>query len=103
MMGIEEEKQGRYLTVEDIEALGTNPWERLANAIIWQAAEDYRNLESRTELEKLDRFFRSAGFSALCGLDGEKLRILRRRTLCKHTNFQGKISPDNCQINSRFL
>ena len=73
MMGIEEEKQGRYLTVEDIEALGTNPWERLANAIIWQAAEDYRNLESRTELEKLDRFFRSAGFSALCRLDGEKL------------------------------
>lgn len=73
MMGIEEEKQERYLTVEDIEALGTNPWERLANAIIWQAAEDYRNLESRTELEKLDRFFRSAGFSALCGLDGEKL------------------------------
>ncbi len=73
MMGIEEEKQGRYLTVEDIEALGTNPWERLANAIIWQAAEDYRNLESRTELEKLDRFFRSAGFSALCGLDGQKL------------------------------
>ncbi len=73
MMGIEEEKQGRYLTVEDIEALGTNPWERLANAIIWQAAEDYRNLESRTELEKLDRFFRSAGFSALCGLDGETL------------------------------
>ena len=73
MMGIEEEKQGRYLTVEDIEALGTNPWERLANAIIWQAAEDYRNLESRTELEKLDRFFRSAGFSALCGLDTETL------------------------------
>jgi hypothetical protein len=73
MMGIEEEKEERYLTVEDIEALGTNPWERLANAIIWQAAEDYRNLESRTELEKLDRFFRSAGFSALCGLDGEKL------------------------------
>lgn len=73
MMGIEEEKQGRYLTVEDIEALGTNRWERLANAIIWQAAEDYRNLESRTELEKLDRFFRSAGFSALCGLDGEAL------------------------------
>ena len=73
MMGIEEEKQGRYLTVEDIEALGTNPWERLANAIIWQAAEDYRTKESRTELEKLDRLFRSAGFSALCGLDGEKL------------------------------
>ena len=73
MMGIEEEKEERYLTVEDIEALGTNPWERLAHAIIWQAAEDYRNLESRTELEKLDRFFRSAGFSALCGLDGEKL------------------------------
>ena len=73
MMGIEEEKQGRYLTVEDIEALGTNPWERLANAIIWQAAEDYRTKESRTEREKLDRFFRSAGFSALCGLDGETL------------------------------
>ncbi len=73
MMGIEEEKQGRYLTVEDIEALGTNPWERLANAIIWQAAEDYRTKESRTELEKLDRFFHSRWFSALCGLDGEKL------------------------------
>ncbi len=73
MMGIEEEKQGRYLTVEDIEALGTNPWERLANAIIWQAAEDYRTKESRTELEKLDRFFRSGWFSALCGLDAETL------------------------------
>lgn len=73
MMGIEEEKQGRYLTVEDIEALGTNPWERLANAIIWQAAEDYRTKESRTELEKLDRFFHSAWFSALCRLDGEAL------------------------------
>lgn len=73
MMGIEEEKQGRYLTVEDIEALGTNPWERLANAIIWQAAEDYRTKESRTELEKLDRFFHSRWFSALCGLDGETL------------------------------
>ncbi len=73
MMGIEEEKEERYLTVEDIEALGTNPWERLANAIIWQAAEDYRNLESRTELEKLDRFFRSRWFSALCRLDGEAL------------------------------
>lgn len=70
MTGIEEE---RYLTVEDIEALGTNPWERLANAIIWQAAEDYRNLESRTELEKLDRFFHSRWFSALCGLDAETL------------------------------
>ena len=70
MTGIEEE---RYLTVEDIEALGTNPWERLANAIIWQAAEDYRTKESRTELEKLDWFFRSGWFSALCGLDGETL------------------------------
>ena len=70
MMGIEEE---RYLTVEAVEALGANPWERLANAIIWQAAEDYRNLESRTELEKLDRFFRSRWFSALCGLDAETL------------------------------
>ena len=73
MMGIEEEKQGRYLTVEDIEALGTNPWERLANAVIWQAAEDYRTWESRTELEKLDRFFHSRWFSALCGLDAETL------------------------------
>ena len=73
MMGIEEEKQGRYLTVEDIEALGTNPWERLAHAVIWQAAEDYRTWESRAKLEKLDRFFRSGWFSALCGLDGEAL------------------------------
>ena len=83
MMGIEEE---RYLTVEDIEALGTNPWERLANAIIWQAAEDYRTKESRTELEKLDRFFRSAGFSALCGLDGEK-RLARRKEEKKRNGY----------------
>ena len=73
MMGIEEEKEERYLTVEIIEKIGRNPWERLAHAIIWQAAEDYRNLESRTELEKLDRFFRSGWFSALCGLDAETL------------------------------
>ncbi len=73
MMGIEEEKEERYLTVEIIEKIGRNPWERLAHAIIWQAAEDYRTWESWTELEKLDGFFHSAWFSALCRLDGEAL------------------------------
>lgn len=70
MTRMEEE---RYLTQEDIEEIGTNPWERLAGAIIWQAAEDYRTLESRTELEKLDLFFHSKWFAALSGVDAETL------------------------------
>lgn len=59
-------------------------WEDLANAIILQAAEDYRSacrsLKKRpcfrrpqAEKRSLERFFRSAWFRTLSGADGSKL------------------------------
>ena len=59
-------------------------WEDLANAIIVQAAEDYRStcrsLKKHPHFRKLhaakrslERFFRSAWFRTLSGADGSKL------------------------------
>ena len=59
-------------------------WEDLANAVIWQAAEDYRcacrALRKHPHFRKpqaakrsLERFFRSAWFKTLSGADGNKL------------------------------
>lgn len=62
-------------------------YERLANAIIIQAAKDYRtakrklrrkpnNKEARAEAESIERFFRSDWFRTLTEVDGEM--ILRK-------------------------
>ena len=59
-------------------------YEKLANAIIIQAAKDYRvalrrlrrkpgNKEARSEKESIERFFRSDWFRALTEVDGEML------------------------------
>ena len=59
-------------------------YEKLANAIIIQAAKDYRvakrklrrkpgNKDARTEAESIERFFRSDWFCALSDVDGEML------------------------------
>ena len=61
-----------------------DPYEKLANAIIIQAARDYRtalrklrrnprNHLAQAEAESIERFFRSGWFQTLTSLDGEVL------------------------------
>ena len=61
-----------------------DPYVKLANAIIIQAAKDYRNTrkklkknrkneEAKLMVEDLERFFRSDYFAALTDLDGQAL------------------------------
>ena len=72
------------------------PYERLAQAIVAQAARDYvsatrtlrkhkdgsnRALAAEKMLNETDRFFHSPWFKTLCDLDGDKiLRMLRKET-----------------------
>lgn len=66
-----------------------NPYENLANTIIFTAVEDYRKALSRLsknpdskdakgDVDELERFFRSRWYSALTSVEGEfLLRKLR--------------------------
>ena len=59
------------------------PWQKLANAIVEQAIEDYRKAQARikanpmladhakVELRQLEQFFRSQWFEALTDVDGQ--------------------------------
>ena len=49
-----------------------NPYENLANAIILQAAKDYR-LTDDEQLQEIERFFRSGWFGVLSKVDPEFL------------------------------
>ena len=49
------------------------PYENLANAIVLQAVNDYRNTNSLDEQADIERFFRSKWFSILTSLDPEVL------------------------------
>ena len=62
----------------------TDPYESLANAIILQAAKDYRmarkklkyhpkNKDAKLMIEDLEGFFRSDWFAQLTNIDGEML------------------------------
>lgn len=50
-----------------------NPYENLANAIILQAAKDYRQTDDEQQLKEIERFFRSAWFGVLSKVDPEIL------------------------------
>lgn len=50
-----------------------NPYENLANAIILQAAKDYRLTDDERELQEIERFFRSGWFGVLSKVDPEFL------------------------------
>lgn len=50
-----------------------DPYEKLANAIIVQAVKDYRNTSSPSEIQSIERFFRSEWFSVLTSVDPEFL------------------------------
>lgn len=66
-----------------------DPYEKLANAIVIQAAKDYRTAErklkrnprnqlAKAEADSIDRFFRSDWYKCLTEVDGEMvLRKLR--------------------------
>ena len=59
------------------------PWQKLVNAIVEQAVEDYRKAQARikanpmiadhakVELRQLEQFFRSQWFEALTDVDGQ--------------------------------
>ena len=61
--------------------LAEDPYEKLANAIVVQAANDYRaalrlakkNPSAEQDVKKLERFFRSQWYSVLTGVDPEYL------------------------------
>lgn len=50
-----------------------NPYENLANAIILQAARDYRLTDDEQQLQEIERFFRSGWFGVLSKVDPEFL------------------------------
>lgn len=50
-----------------------NPYENLANAIILQAAKDYRQTDDEQQLKEIERFFRSDWFGVLSKVDPEIL------------------------------
>ena len=50
-----------------------NPYENLANAIILQAAKDYRLTDDEQQLQEIERFFRSGWFGVLSKVDPEFL------------------------------
>ena len=50
-----------------------NPYENLANAIILQAARDYRLTDDEQQLQEIERFVRSGWFGVLSKVDPEFL------------------------------
>lgn len=50
-----------------------DPYENLAQAIILQAAKDYRLTDDEQELAEIERFFRSGWFGVLSKVDPEYL------------------------------
>lgn len=50
-----------------------NPYENLANAIILQAAKDYRLTDDEQQLQVIECFFRSGWFGVLSKVDTEFL------------------------------
>ena len=58
-----------------------NPYENLANAIILQAAKDYRLTDDEQQLQEIELFFRSGWFGVLSKVDPEFLiKELRKET-----------------------
>ncbi len=56
-----------------------DPYEKLANAIILRAVDDYRITDDERELKEIERFFRSGWFGVLSKVDPEYLiRQLRK-------------------------
>lgn len=72
------------LTISTAQHKSLDPWERLANAVVTLAVDDYRtaakklkknpaNESADTDIRKLNRFFRSQWFQVLTDVDGDYL------------------------------
>jgi len=72
------------LIIETVQHKTLDPWERLANAVVLRAVDDYRiaarklkrdpgNGTAETDIRRLNRFFRSQWFEELTNVDGRLL------------------------------
>lgn len=62
--------------------MNSNPYERLAEAIVTRAVHDYREAQrckNHEAVKHLERFFRSDYFCLLINLDGEDIVKMMRR------------------------
>lgn len=86
--------------------LADDPYERLANAIILQAASDYRivlrkikaypkNREAISETLEIERFFRSGWYSQLISVDGEYLIRRLQDEVRQSKSIRGKKNKSN--------
>lgn len=70
------------------QGLNINPYNRLANAIIIQAAKDYRKAlltNDSTSIHGLEHFFGSEWFALLTDLDGDALaQNIKRSVINEH-------------------
>ena len=86
--------------------LAEDPYERLANAIVIQAADDYRialkkikaypkNKEAISEALELERFFRSGWYSQLTSVDGEYLIRRLKEEIRQSESIRGNKNKSN--------
>jgi hypothetical protein len=90
--------------------IAEDPYERLANAIVLQAVDDYRralravkrnpsNKNAIDEALNIERFFRSGWYSTLTSIDGEYLILrlqeeIRQSELIRGRNHKTKSEVD---------
>ena len=81
--------------------LAEDPYERLANAIVFQAVSDYRvalkkikahpkNREAISEALEIEKFFRSGWYSILTDVDGEYLIRRLQDEIRQSESIRGK-------------
>ena len=86
--------------------LAEDPYERLANAIVWQAVSDYRvalkkikahpkNREAISEALEIEKFFRSGWYSQLTDVDGEYLIRRLQDEIRQSESIRGKKNKSN--------
>ena len=86
--------------------LSEDPYERLANAIVIQAADDYRialkkikahpkNKEAISVALELERFFRSGWYSQLTSVDGEYLIRRLQEEIRQSESIRGRKNKSN--------
>ena len=86
--------------------LSEDPYERLANAIVIQAADDYRialkkikahpkNRQAIDEALEIERFFRSGWYSQLTSVDGEYLIRRLQDEVRQSESIRGRKNKSN--------
>ena len=86
--------------------LSEDPYERLANAIVIQAADDYRialkkikahpkNREAIAEALEIEKFFRPGWYSQLTSVDGEYLIRRLQEEIRQSESIRGRKNKSN--------